>query len=156
MKLDYIIKLQIESTLWTILNNWLFYWIWNMSNGRNKNGKQVSEIDKKAYVLVINNYLKYSNKKSKICLSYSRIKLVIFAMNNCYNVIIFALNIVWTVRTGDVVFWCLLRKLLKKSWRYTFFCLLNIAWPHFTCQHLKQFCHLKNKTIKRTKYVTMK
>jgi hypothetical protein len=75
-----------------------------MSNGRNKNGKQVSEIDKKAYVLVINNYLKYSNKKSKICLSYSRIKLVIFAMNNCYNVIIFALNIVWTVRTGDVVF----------------------------------------------------
>lgn len=34
-----------------------------MSNGRNKNGKQVSEIDKKAYVLVINNYLKYSNEK---------------------------------------------------------------------------------------------
>jgi len=28
-----------------------------------KNGKQVSEIDKKAYVLVINNYLKYSNEK---------------------------------------------------------------------------------------------
>jgi len=69
-----------------------------------KNGKQVSEIDKKAYVLVINNYLKYSNKKSKICLSYSRMKMVIFAMNSCYNVIIFALNIVWTVRTGDVVF----------------------------------------------------
>jgi hypothetical protein len=118
---------------------------------KHKNGKQVSEIDKKAYVLVINNYLKYSNEKSKICLSYSRMKMVIFAMNSCYNVIIFALNIVWTVRTGDVVFWCLLRKLLKKSWRYTFFGLLNISWPHFTCQYLKQFCHLKNKTIKRTK-----
>ena len=75
-----------------------------MSNGRNKNGKQVSEIDKKAYVLVINNYLKYSNEKSKICLNYSRMKMMIFAMNSCYNVIIFALNIVWTVRTGDVVF----------------------------------------------------
>ena len=46
-----------------------------------KNGKQVSVIDKKAYVLVINNYLKYSNEKSKICLSYSRMKMVIFAMN---------------------------------------------------------------------------
>ena len=69
-----------------------------------KNGKPVSEIDKKAYILVVNNYLKYSYEKSKICLSYSRMKMVIFAMNSCYNVIIFALNIVWTVRTGDVVF----------------------------------------------------
>ena len=67
--------------LYWIINYFIKFEICQMEE--TKNGKQVSVIDKKAYVLVINNYLNwgYENveNKSKSCLSYSRMNMMIFA-----------------------------------------------------------------------------